>query len=112
MLLGFTTPKGFSSELSLKIELYNIIKVSKLSRRDILLVTQPVFIKAIDVMENSRIHEKTGECSSQKKKKKTKISMQNTSELHSVSIAWILDFKNEKGSLRELQKLTCRSCVK
>lgn len=68
-VLGLTTPKGFSSELSLKRDLYNIIKMSKLSMRGFVLVTQTVFIKAIDVMENNRIHEKAGECSRQKKKR-------------------------------------------
>lgn len=54
----------------MKRELYNIIKMSKLSTRDFLLVAQPVFVKAIDFMENNRIHEKAGECSRQKGKKK------------------------------------------
>ena len=33
-----------------------------------------------------------------RKKKKTKVSTQNTSEPHSVSAAWILDFEYEKGN--------------
>lgn len=56
----------------MKRELYNIIKMSKLSTRDFLLVAQPVFVKAIDFMENNRIHEKAGECSRQKGKKRLK----------------------------------------
>lgn len=45
--------------------------------RDFLQLTQPVLIRAINVMENNRVQEKAGECSRQKK---AKISVQGTSE--------------------------------